>query len=137
MFEDALARARYCDEYLGKHGTTIGPLHGLPISVKDSSNVKGYQTIMGYAAFASNPPATNNSGIVDILLKAGAVIMAKTNVPQTMMSADTENNIFGRTLNPHKLSLTAGGSTGGEGALLAFRVRCLRLLGRWVTAFAA
>ena len=121
MFDEALERAKYCDEYLESKGKTLGPLHGLPVSVKDSFNVKGYQTIMGYAAFASNSPATNNSGIVGILLQAGAVIHVKTNVPQTMMSADTENNIFGRTLNSNKLSLTAGGSTGGEGALLKMR----------------
>jgi amidase len=121
MFEDALARAKACDEYLASTGTVMGPFHGLPVSFKDSFNVKGYQTIMGFASFASHPPATINSACVDILLQAGAVCYVKTNVPQTMLSADTENNIFGRTLNPNKLSLTAGGSTGGEGALLKIR----------------
>jgi amidase len=121
MFEEALARAKACDEYLASNSTVMGPLHGLPISVKDSFNVTGYQTTMGFVSFASHPPATNNSGCVEILLKAGAVCYVKTNVPQTMMCCDCENNIFGRTLNPNKLSLTAGGSTGGEGALLKFR----------------
>lgn len=121
MFEDALARAKACDEYLASKGTVMGPLHGLPISVKDSFNVTGYQTTMGYVSFASHPPAANNSGCVDILLKAGAVCYVKTNVPQTLMCCDSVNNIFGRTLNPNKLSLTAGGSSGGEGALLKIR----------------
>jgi Asp-tRNA(Asn)/Glu-tRNA(Gln) amidotransferase A subunit family amidase len=121
MFEDALARAKVCDEYLASKGIVMGPLHGLPVSFKDSFNVTGYQTIMGFVSFASHQPAANNSACVDILLQAGAVCYVKTNVPQTMMSADTENNVFGRTLNPNKLSLTAGGSTGGEGALLKLR----------------
>ena len=121
MFPDALARAKACDEYLASKGFVIGPVHGLPISFKDSFNVTGYQTTMGYVSFASHPLAANNSGCMDILLRAGAVCYVKTNVPQTLMSADSVNNIFGRTLNPNKLSLTAGGSTGGEGALLKIR----------------
>ena len=56
-----------------------------------------------------------------MLLDLGAVLYCKTNVPQTMMSADSENNLFGRTLNPANIKLTAGGSSGGEGALIAMR----------------
>lgn len=56
-----------------------------------------------------------------MLQSLGAVLYVKTNIPQTLMSADSENNIFGRTLNPHNTSLTAGGSSGGEGSLVAFR----------------
>lgn len=59
--------------------------------------------------------------MVEILLKAGAIPYVKTNLPQTMMTADSDNNLFGRTLNPNKLSITAGGSTGGEGAILKIR----------------
>jgi Asp-tRNA(Asn)/Glu-tRNA(Gln) amidotransferase A subunit family amidase len=59
--------------------------------------------------------------LVDILLKAGAVLYVKTNVPQTMMTADSQNNVFGRVLNPNRRTLTAGGSSGGEGALVAMR----------------
>lgn len=58
---------------------------------------------------------------MDIIISAGAVPYVKTNIPLTMMTADCENNLFGRTLNPNKLTLTAGGSTGGECALLKFR----------------
>lgn len=76
---------------------------------------------MGYVANISRPEADENSPLVDMLLEAGAVLYCKTNVPQTMMTADSDNNIFGRTLNPHKTSLTAGGSSGGEGAIVAFR----------------
>lgn len=121
MFDEALARARECDDYLAKEGKPIGPLHGLPISLKDSFNVKGTQATIGYVSFISRPPSATNSSLVDLLANAGAVFYVKTNLPQTMMTADSHNNVFGRTLNPHNLSLTAGGSTGGEGALVAMR----------------
>lgn len=121
MFDEALARARECDAYLEKEGKPLGPLHGLPISLKDSFNVKGTQTTIGYVSFIAHPPAANNSALVTLLSQAGAVFYVKTNLPQTMMTADSHNNIFGRTLNPHKLNCTSGGSTGGEGALLAMR----------------
>jgi amidase len=121
MFDKALARARECDDYLAREGKPTGPLHGLPISLKDSFNVKGVQATIGYVSFIMRPPAATNSSVVDLLAQAGAVFYVKTNLPQTMMTADSQNNIFGRTLNPYNLSLTAGGSTGGEGALLAMK----------------
>ncbi|OCK75449.1 amidase [Lepidopterella palustris CBS 459.81] len=121
FFDDALNRARECDEFLKLNGKGMGPLHGLPISLKDSFNVKGVHTTIGYVSFLSHPPAAHNSALVEILFQQGAVLYCKTNLPQTMMSADSDNNVFGRTLNPNKLSLTAGGSTGGEAALLKMR----------------
>jgi len=120
-FDEALARAKECDDYLAREGKPIGPLHGLPISLKDSFNVKGVQATIGYVSFITRPPAATNSSVVDLLAQAGAVFYVKTNLPQTMMTADSHNHIFGRTLNPHNLSLTAGGSTGGEAALLAMK----------------
>ena len=120
MFDDAIARARQLDEHMSKTGKPIGPLHGLPISIKDSFKVKGYDTSIGVAAFCFNP-ATENSALVELLLGLGAVLYCKTNVPQTMMALDSYNNVFGRTLNPANAKLTAGGSTGGEGALVAMR----------------
>ncbi|KAF2660184.1 amidase [Lophiostoma macrostomum CBS 122681] len=121
MFDEAIARATQCDEYLKKEGKKMGPLHGLPISLKDSFQVKGSQATIGYISFLSHPPSTTNSTVVDILFRAGAVFHCKTNLPQTMMTADSDNNVFGRTLNPNNPSLTAGGSTGGEGALIKMR----------------
>jgi Asp-tRNA(Asn)/Glu-tRNA(Gln) amidotransferase A subunit family amidase len=121
MFPSALARARECDAHFARTGTTLGPLHGLPISLKDSFNVRGVQSTIGYTAFIAHPPAATNGVLVDMLLEAGAVLYVKTNLPQTMMTADSHNNVFGRTLNPWNLSWTAGGSTGGEGALVAMR----------------
>ncbi|KAJ5778152.1 hypothetical protein N7520_001398 [Penicillium odoratum] len=120
-FPQALDRARFLDEYLAREGRPIGPLHGLPISMKDSFCIEGLQSTVGYVEFLKNTPAMQNSALVAILLELGAVLYVKTNIPQTMMTADSENNIFGRTLNPHNTSLTAGGSSGGEGALVAYR----------------
>ncbi|KEF54493.1 amidase [Exophiala aquamarina CBS 119918] len=121
FFGQAQERARFLDEYLEREGRPMGPLHGLPISLKDSFNLKGISATIGYVSFIEHPPADFNSPLVEVLLKAGAVLYVKTNLPQTLMTADSENNVFGRTLNPYKLSLTAGGSSGGEGALVRMR----------------
>ncbi|RDW86551.1 general amidase GmdB [Aspergillus mulundensis] len=121
FFAQALERARYLDEYLQREGKVVGPLHGLPISIKDSFQVEGMHTTVGYVSFLKNGVATENSALVNLLLDLGAVLYVKTNIPQTMMTGDSENNIYGRTLNPHNTNLTAGGSSGGEGALVAFR----------------
>ncbi|TVY64731.1 Acetamidase [Fusarium oxysporum f. sp. cubense] len=121
MFPMALARAQQLDEYLALHGKPVGPLHGVPISLKETFNVKGVPSSLGLVSFLEHELATKNSVLADILLAAGAVFYAKTNVPQTMMTADSHNNVFGRVLNPIHLNLTAGGSSGGEGALVAMR----------------
>ncbi|EXA30938.1 hypothetical protein FOVG_17715 [Fusarium oxysporum f. sp. pisi HDV247] len=121
MFKEGIRRAKELDEQLKSTGKLAGPLHGLPISLKDAYVIKGHYATVGYVEFLRQPIPDTNSTLVDLLLDAGAVLYCKTNVPQTMMTADSENNIFGRTLNPHNTSLTAGGSTGGEGALIAFR----------------
>ena len=121
LFQSALARAAYLDEYLERTGEILGPLHGLPVSVKDTFNIKGVDSSIGIAALAFKP-ATSNALLVDLLLKAGAVIHCKTNIPQTLSALDSINNVFGRTLNPlDRNSLTAGGSSGGEGVLVAMR----------------
>jgi amidase len=120
FFDDALTRAKELDEYLSRTGKPIGPLHGLPISLKDTFKVKGYDASVGVAAFCFEA-ATTNSALVDVLLSLGAVLYCKTNVPLTMMALDSHNNVFGRTLNPANKALTAGGSSGGEGALVAMR----------------
>ncbi|KAL9094485.1 MAG: hypothetical protein Q9165_003335 [Trypethelium subeluteriae] len=93
----------------------------------DSFNVKGQYATVGYVSFIDKPVADMNSVLPDILYNYGAVFYVKTNIPQTLMTGDSENNIFGRTLNPHKLFLGAGGSSGGEGALIAQRGSVLGL----------
>ncbi|PKX88929.1 putative general amidase [Aspergillus novofumigatus IBT 16806] len=121
FFDQALARARQLDDHLMATGKTVGPLHGLPISLKESFSVAGVPTSLGFVSYLDRPAPTTNSALVDILLAAGAVLYVKTNVPQTLMTADSHNNVFGRVLNPHRRSLTAGRSTGGEGTLIALR----------------
>ncbi|KAF7158153.1 hypothetical protein CNMCM5623_002819 [Aspergillus felis] len=121
FFDQALTRARQLDDHLTSTGKTVGPLHGLPISLKESFNVAGVPSSLGFVSYLDHPAPTTNSALVDLLLAAGAVLYVKTNIPQTMMTADSHNNVFGRVLNPHRRNLTAGGSTGGEGALIALR----------------
>jgi len=120
MFDQALARAEYLDDHLKKHNVPLGPLHGVPISLKDSFKIRGFDSSLGIAALAFNPSSIT-SPLVSILLEAGAVIYCKTNVPQTLMALDSENSLFGRTLNPFNRGLTAGGSSGGEGALISMK----------------
>ncbi|OQE72151.1 hypothetical protein PENNAL_c0099G06023 [Penicillium nalgiovense] len=121
FFERALQRAKDLDEKLSKTGTPVGPLHGLPINLKDCFNIKGIPSTIGFASFIKNRPVSYTSPAVRVLLNLGAIPYVKTNVPQTMMAADSHNYVFGRTLNPHRSNLSAGGSTGGEGALISMR----------------
>ena len=122
FFDEAIERARQLD--LERRGNpnckALRPLHGLPISLNDSFQVVGQDTSTGRACFV-NEPAEQNSALAALLLDLGAILYCKTNLPQTIMTGDSDNNVFGRTLNPHNTALTAGGSTGGEGALIALR----------------
>ncbi|KAF8996912.1 amidase signature domain-containing protein [Cyathus striatus] len=118
--ERALERARYLDEQLRVTGKPVGPLHGLPISLKDQFKMEGLETIMGYVSGIGDF-ATEDSVLVTILYQCGAVPFVRTNVPQTLMWGETYNHVFGRTLNPFNRTLTPGGSSGGEGALLAMK----------------
>jgi amidase len=121
FFEGAIERARQLDKKRAANPSApLGPLHGLPISLKDSFNVPGFDSTIGMTYF-TNKPATEYSALPKLLLDLGAVLYCKTNVPQTMMTADSDNNVFGRTLNPSNMNLTAGGSSGGEGSLIALR----------------
>ncbi|KAJ5569499.1 Amidase [Penicillium hispanicum] len=121
FFDRALQRAAELDEHMGKTGQPVGPLHGLPISFKDCFNIEGICSTIGFTSFIKKGPVKSNSSIVQILVNLGAIPYVKTNIPQTMMAADSHNYVFGRTLNPHRSNLTAGGSSGGEGALIAMR----------------
>lgn len=113
-------RAEELDAHLASGKSPLGPLHGVPVSLKDTFKVRGYDASIGIASLVFKP-AAENSVLVDCLLAAGAVLYCKTNVPQTLMALDSHNNVFGRTLNPLNTAVTAGGSSGGEGALLAMR----------------
>lgn len=119
-FDQALVRAKQLDHHLSRYGAPVGPLHGVPVSLKDAFRIAKLDATIGYAAHAFQP-STFNSPLVNILIEAGAVLYCKTNVPQTLMALDSVNNVWGRTLNPHNRHVTAGGSSGGEGALLAMK----------------
>ncbi|CZR55961.1 uncharacterized protein PAC_05849 [Phialocephala subalpina] len=120
LFSSALQRAKELDESLARNGRVVGPLHGLPISVKDSFDVIGVDSSIGIASLWFKP-ATDNSPLIDLLLSLGCIIIAKTNVPQTLSSLDSINNGFGRAMNPINRLYTAGGSSGGEGVIVAMR----------------
>ncbi|RSL69394.1 Acetamidase [Fusarium sp. AF-6] len=116
----ALKRASELDEYFAKNKKTVGPLHGLPISLKDQLRIKGLETTMGYTAWVGKYDE-EDSVLTSLLRKAGAVFYIKTSVPQSLMVCETINNIIGRTLNPRNKNWSCGGSSGGEGALVGFR----------------
>jgi Asp-tRNA(Asn)/Glu-tRNA(Gln) amidotransferase A subunit family amidase len=120
LFDKAIQRAQELDKYFKENGKPFGPLHGLPVSVKDTFNVVGVDTSIGLASLCYKP-AKDNAPLVDLLLSLGCVIVAKTNIPQTLASLDSINNVFGRTMNPINRLTTAGGSSGGEGVLVAMR----------------
>ncbi|APA08836.1 hypothetical protein sscle_04g036060 [Sclerotinia sclerotiorum 1980 UF-70] len=122
--QQALSRAKYLDEYLKTNGKTLGPLHGLPISVKEHLGIKDLDHNAGFVAWVGKT-SPSNAHIVEILLNAGAVLYARTTQPQTLMHLETSNNIYGVTVNPFNTTLTCGGSSGGEGALIGFRGSCL------------
>ncbi|KAL3461773.1 amidase signature domain-containing protein [Aspergillus heterothallicus] len=123
-FADAIEKASKLDEYFQQTGKTVGPLHGLPMTFKECFHVKGYDASNGYISRCFDPSTTTTPAI-QLVERAGAVVIAKTNVPQTMLVAECENNVFGRTKNPVVSHLSCGGSSGGEGALSAFRGNAL------------
>ncbi|CAK3946643.1 related to amidase (acetamidase) [Lecanosticta acicola] len=96
-----------------------GPLAGLPVSLKDSIQVGGFDTSVGYSV-NTGKPALQDGAIVRMLKDAGAVPFVKTALPVTLLSFESFNDVWGRCLNPHSKGYSPGGSTGGEGAILAF-----------------
>lgn len=85
MFDEGVKRAAELDRHLEEIGDVVGPLHGLPVSVKDHILVKNYDTSTGYIAWAFNTVATKDAMVIDILRKAGAVLYVKTANPQTLL----------------------------------------------------
>ncbi|KAJ7646909.1 amidase signature domain-containing protein, partial [Roridomyces roridus] len=130
MFDDARERARDLDKLFEKTGRVVGPLHGVPISVK-VYDIKGYDTTIGLAKYINKPAQstadvkrTNNSietppQLVQSMISAGAIPFLKTNIPQTLYSFECSNPIWGRTSNPYNAEYSSGGSSGGEASMLA------------------
>ncbi|KAI0365222.1 general amidase [Pilatotrama ljubarskyi] len=118
--ERALARAAELDEHLKRTGQVAGPLHGLPISLKDQICIKGLEATMGYASWVGKY-SDHDAVMTQILYECGAIPFVMTNVPQTLLWSETFNYVYGRTSNPANRTLTSGGSSGGEGALIGMK----------------
>lgn len=94
-----------------------GPLYGVPVSIKEQVAYKGHPSTCGLVQYL-DVVEEEDSVIVKVLKEQGAIVFAKTNVPQTLICIETSNPIYGKTLNPHNKAKTCSGSTGGEGALI-------------------
>ncbi len=116
---EGLERALYLDDYLKKNGKPFGPLHGLPISLKEHLDYRGKVTHGGYVSQLGNVPSAHGV-TTQVLENLGAVFYVRTNEPQTLMHVDSNNNIIGLLRNPHNMRLSSGGSSSGEGAIVAF-----------------
>ncbi|CAF2629291.1 unnamed protein product [Rotaria sp. Silwood2] len=92
----------------------------ISICFKDQFNIKGVETTMGYVGYLGDI-LEYNSILVDCVLSLGAVVYVKTTVPQTLMLAETRSNLLGVTVNPRNRELSCGGSSGGEGSLVALK----------------
>lgn len=129
FFDAALADAQKLDDYFAEHGKPIGPLHGLPVSLKDQFHVKGVETTMGYVGWIGTFEGQKGTGkefvfeseMVRELRNLGCILYCKTSVPHSLMTGETVNNIIGYTWNPKNRYLSSGGSSGGEGALIGLR----------------
>ncbi|CDR37657.1 CYFA0S01e14312g1_1 [Cyberlindnera fabianii] len=128
FFDEGLKTAQELDEYYATTGKLKGPLHGLPVSLKDNQPVKGIATSMGYTSLADSIP-TSDGLIVSTIRDMGAVFYVKTNLPTAMMMLESQNFLWGTTMNPFNRDLTCGGSSGGEGCLVAMRGSAMGLGG--------
>ena len=115
--EQSLARAREADRALAR-GQSWGPFHGVPITVKESYGMEGVPTTAGIVESRDFRPK-HNAVAIDRILRSGAIIVGKTNVPVALADLQSYNPIYGTTNNPWDLSRTPGGSTGGGAAALA------------------
>jgi len=114
---ESMARAEAADA-AREAGESWGPLHGLPVTIKENLAYVGTPATMGIRARLDRK-ATENAPIVQALLDAGAIILGKTNVPQLLLSMETDNDIWGPSHNPWNVGRATGGSSGGEGVLVA------------------
>ena len=113
----ALRRAREADEALGR-GELWGPLHGVPMTIKDALETAGMRTTGGHPPLKDYVPQRDASAVAR-LRAAGAILLGKTNVPPLSADYRADNEIFGRTNNPWNLERTPGGSSGGAAAAVA------------------
>ena len=115
--DEARAAARLAENAV-MHGDSLGLLHGIPVTVKDSFDVAGLPTLCG-SRFRLGHKAAQDATAVARLRAAGAIVLGKTNTPEFLSTYETDNFITGRTNNPWNLERTPGGSSGGEAAAIA------------------
>jgi amidase len=116
--ERARQRARELDDRLARGEAPVGPLHGLPLTIKDAYETAGMRSTGGATAYAQHVP-DRNATAVQRLIDAGAIVFGKTNVPAYSGDVQTYNDVFGTTNNPHDLARTPGGSSGGAAVAVA------------------
>lgn len=116
-FDQARKKAAIADETLTR-GEIFGPLHGLPMTLKDNLEIIGMPTTYGAKIYTEHMPE-ENADVVKSVLDAGAVVFGKTNLPLFGMDTQSFNDVYGQTNNPWDTSRTPGGSSGGAGAALA------------------
>ena len=114
---DADERARAAEAAVAR-GDELGPLHGVPFTVKDTFDTAGLRTTRGSRLFADRIPQ-RDATVVTRMRGAGAILVGKTNTPEFALWWETANLVFGRTSNPHDPTRTSGGSSGGEAVALA------------------
>jgi len=115
--ESVLAQATDAEKAVLR-GEELGPLHGVPLSIKSAIDVAGHRCESG-TRLRVGYVAAEDATVVARLRAAGAVILGVTNVPELLMAWETDNLLYGRTNNPWDLTRTAGGSSGGEAAAIA------------------
>lgn len=117
LFAQASAQAAAADE-ARRRGETLGPLHGVPVTIKECFHVAGTPATEGVGHFADELMSADGP-LVERLRRAGAIVLGKSNVPQLMLIHETENPVYGRTNNPWNPERSPGGSSGGEAAIIA------------------
>lgn len=115
--ERALKEAAAADA-ASADGRSLGPLHGIPVAIKDLQATEGVRTTLGSAEFANSVPS-RDAGIVAKIRAAGGIVMGKTNIPERSIGANTVNRLFGATGNPFDPTRTCGGSSGGSAVAMA------------------
>lgn len=123
--EMALADAAAAEQKMMRE-ETLAPLHGLPFSVKDNIFTKGIRSTSGSLLFKDYVP-TEDSGVVSAMKRAGAIVLGKSNTPAFGWTGVTDNKVFGVTRNPHNLTLTPGGSSGGAAVAAATAMAALHV----------
>src|SRR4029079_8665816 len=115
--DDAITRAVEADASLAR-GDEIGPLHGVPFTIKDSFDTEGVVSTAGTVGWRDRVP-DRDATVVPRLRGAGGILLGKTNTPEFTWSDETDNDVYGRTSNPYDLERKPGGSSGGAAASAA------------------